>query len=348
MPRKKSVTLQDLAEQLHLSVHTVSKALRGLTGMSEETREAVLQAARKAGYRTKDQERTLAMENIPIFSHKQRNFKLVITSGALSSDMNQLLLGGLQEKLSEHGHTIETVLLPHEFEHDQEESFEEWAERHHLRHADGVFIPPLIESHLEQKLLQLPVPRVMLNFPLPAAEVDSVVWDVGTSIHQSVRYLLAHGHREMLYVGSIDHHRGLKLRWQSFVAALKEAGIDTDSSEHVTGRYQRKEEWMADISEKLARREVTAILNGANQQVAWVYHACSMNGKQIPHDYSLVSLEHTRNEFLPQLTRPKLLIREAGIRGAERMLWRLANPHLPYEHILLQGGFYEGETVRRI
>jgi LacI family transcriptional regulator len=42
------------------------------------------------------------------------------------------------------------------------------------------------------------------------------------------------------------------------------------------------------------------------------------------------------------------MIRESGIRAAERMLWRMANPHLPYEHTLLQGGFYEGSTVKAI
>lgn len=71
-----------------------------------------------------------------------------------------------------------------------------------------------------------------------------------------------------------------------------------------------------------------------------------MLGKRIPHDYSLISLENTLNEWLPQLTRPLLPIREAGARAGERMLWRLANPHAPFEHTLLQGNFFEGETVR--
>jgi LacI family transcriptional regulator len=59
----------------------------------------------------------------------------------------------------------------------------------------------------------------------------------------------------------------------------------------------------------------------------------------------LISLENGPNELLPGLTRPVLLIREAGVRAAERMLWRIANPVQPYEHTLLQGPFFRGETV---
>lgn len=76
------------------------------------------------------------------------------------------------------------------------------------------------------------------------------------------------------------------------------------------------------------------------------YRACSLLGKRIPDDYSLISLQHEADEFFPQLSRPVLSIRETGIRGAERMLWRLANPSFPYEHTMLQGTFFDGETVK--
>ncbi|MBP1967604.1 hypothetical protein [Paenibacillus aceris] len=43
--------------------------------------------------------------------------------------------------------------------------------------------------------------------------------------------------------------------------------------------------------------------------------------------------------------RPQLAIRESGYRAADRMLWRIANPHLPYEHVRLQGDFFMGSTL---
>jgi LacI family transcriptional regulator len=42
---------------------------------------------------------------------------------------------------------------------------------------------------------------------------------------------------------------------------------------------------------------------------------------------------------------PLLAIRETGYRAADRMLWRIANPSLPYEHIRIQGELKIGSTT---
>ncbi len=45
-----SVTLQDIAQELDVSIATVSRALRGMPGVAESTRQLVLKAAREKGY----------------------------------------------------------------------------------------------------------------------------------------------------------------------------------------------------------------------------------------------------------------------------------------------------------
>ena len=47
--------IKDIAEALHLSVSTVSKALNGAFDVSEETKQEVLEFARKNGYKSKDE-----------------------------------------------------------------------------------------------------------------------------------------------------------------------------------------------------------------------------------------------------------------------------------------------------
>lgn len=344
MSRKKSVTLQSLASQLGLSINTVSKALRGQQGMSEETRHTVLMTARKLGYRTKDQEHSLTVEHIPLYPNRQRKFKLVFVGKTGYSRLHQILLEGLQEKLSEFGNTIEMLMIPPSLE--KRETFDAWVDQNNLMYTDGLFIPPMTGPVYEELLLKLPVPRILFNFPPPAAQVDSVVWDVGTAVRQSVRHLVSNGHRSILYIGNIHVHRGFRLRWQSFVDSMQEAGLEAVPDCHITTAISEKEAWVALVQSKLSSLRATAILNGVNNDLAWIYHACSALGKRIPDDFSLISMQHEKDDFLPQLSRPVLAIRETGIRGAERMLWRLANPNQPYEHILLQGTFFEGKTVR--
>ncbi|CAG7616787.1 LacI family DNA-binding transcriptional regulator [Paenibacillus allorhizosphaerae] len=343
MRKKKSVTLQELSRQSGLSVHTVSKALRGLPGMSEETRNHVHKVAQEIGYRTKDQERVHAVERIPLHPRKPFRFKMVISDKAQTSDMILLILSGVQEKLAEYGHSIETVTIPYHLESD---TLQNWSKLHQLEYCDGVFITPMVGKKQEEHLLRHPIPRILINFPGPAATVDSVVWDVGTAIHQSVRHLLAKGHTQIMYVGNISIHRGFILRWQSFVTAMTAAGIHVDPKHHMTEGLGGQENWMAQLNGKLLQFQPSAILVALSQDLVWVYNACSQIGKQIPQDMSLISLENAENAFVPELSRPLLLIKEAGNRAAARMLWRMANPHLPYEHILLQGHFYDGSTVQ--
>lgn len=346
MRKKKSITLKDLSEQLGLSMHTVSKALRGLPGMSEETRSEVIRRAQEAGYRTKNQERAHAAERVPLYTAgKPYRFALVISDHSAARELNQLILAGLQSKLSEYGHSVEVVLIPYVFK--EGEGFDDWAAVQQLDYVDGLFIPPMVGLVQEERLLQYPLPRVLVNFPGPAAEVDSIAWDVGTAIHQSVRHLVAKGHRNILYVGRRHGHRGFVLRWQAFEQAMANAGLVCNPDDHIL-EYNGQHNWTALFTEKLERQRPTAILCGIQMDLAWIYYACSLLGKRIPDDISLISMQHAEDEQVPELSRPIIRIRECGARAAERMLWRMANPHQPYEHLLLQGTFHEGSTVKTL
>lgn len=346
MRKKKPVTLKHLAEELNLSIMTVSKAIRGLPGMSEETRKQVIELAQDLGYRTKEQEQIHAVEHIPLYNRKPFRFKFIISDTPESVELNQLILAGLQRKLSEYGHFLETIIVPYHC--NQRASLQEWADTHQLDYSDGFFIPPMVGAEQEDFLLKCGKPCILINFPKLGVKADSVVWDSQTAILQSVQFLLSKGHRRIMYVGDIRKYRGHVLRWQTFVKTITDAGIPFHADDHVTEDDGHEGDRATLIVQKLKQYQPTAILAAQSYDLAWIYYACSTLGKTIPEDYSLISPELTENRFIPQLSRPLLMMQESGVRAAERMLWRIANPHLPYEHIYLQGSFYEGTTVRDI
>ncbi|GLX70983.1 LacI family DNA-binding transcriptional regulator [Paenibacillus glycanilyticus] len=341
MPNRKQITLRTLADHLGLTVHTVSKALRGLPGMSEQTRKEVIDLAMKLGYRTKNQEQGMAVEHIPIYSSKSRRFAFIVPNTGMVY-IHQSLYEGIQSRLAEFGHKLEMLFAPSDAVSD--EAFNEWADKYSLLFTDGLFLTPMITAKTEEKLLSLPLPKVLLNYPPPAAQVDSVMWDVSSAVHQSVQYLLSRGHRRILYIGDIHLHRGFRLRWQAFREAMATAGLTVDEEHHLTDTGS-PDTYTLKLTRMLERIKPTAIIAGIDHDLSWVYYGCSLIGRKIPVDYSIVGLEHSPNIRISDLTRPILPIKEVGFRGADRMLWRLANPNLPFEHIRLQGGFYDGATV---
>jgi len=341
---RKQVTLRLIADSLGLSLHTVSKALRGRPGMSEDTRTLIYKKAEELGYRTKDQLRGFAVEQIPIYRSKPRRFHFILPASG-HFHLHTQLIEGLTGRLAEFGHQLTLQHAPAD-PGTTGEVFAEWLEESGILYSEGIFLPPMLDVMTEQRICALPLPIILLNFPPPAAEVDSIIWDTATAVHQSVRHLIGVGHRRILYIGNIEQHRGFRLRWQAFREAMAAHGLPAEPEQHLTAAGLTVEQYGAELRKLLlSAAPPTALLVGLEQDLAWVYETCRGAGLAIPALCSLIGLEHVPHPLLPDLTHPALLVKETGVRGADRMLWRIANPTLPYEHIRLQGGFQPGGTV---
>lgn len=343
MRKKKDITLQKIADELQLTIHTVSKALRGMPGMSEGTRKQIFETALRLGYKTKDQELSVGYEKLPLLSTKRRRFTMILSHDA---PFYQIQFLGIQERMQEWGHSLSGSFLPY-LSRDQSE-IDRWIDSLDLQYYDGLFIPPIYSEQLERTLLQLPLPKVLINFPPPLANVDSVIWDVSTAVHQSVNHFFSMGHKKILYIGDIHKQRGFRLRWTAFRDAMRQIGVAAEPHQHLTDSSVPYEQWLEELKKKLADGDFTAILCGVRQDLPSIIYTLQSIGLSIPKDISIINVEDLANERFPHQSRPLLLMKEAGRRAAERLLWRIANPAEPYEHIRLQGTFYEGNTVRRI
>jgi LacI family transcriptional regulator len=347
MAIRKKITLKHIADKLNLTVHTVSKALRGLPGMSEETRNSVRQAALELGYRTKEQERSMTLDGIPLFPSKSRRFILLIASGqGLGLTIHQPLLEGIQSRLAEAGHKVEICFVPKSLNSGEE--FSSWLIQNEIMYADGIFISPLIPASMEQRIIELELPRIMLNFPPFGAKLDSIIWDVFNAMQQSVDYLVKRGHKRIMYIGDVKSTRGYKLRWMAFRDSMDEIGIEVNPDEHMLRSDDRLEEWMKNWLDHIARYAPTAFICATEQALTRIYLACNATGKRIPSDYSIICLEPNVQGGMPEIARPVLPVKETGYRAGDRMIWRIANPSLPFEHIRLQGSFTPGNTIQNI
>lgn len=345
MPRKKTVTLRTIADELDLTVHTVSKALRGLPGMSEATRRKVAERARELGYRTKEQEAGVFAERIPGVNAKPRRFAMLM-SGEFPFHRQQL--EGVQNRLNELGHTLYPLLIPSTLL--EPIGLDAWLEITGLTYTDGLFLTAGIPERLEAALLRISMPKVLINYPPDLAEVDSVVWDVEYAVHRSMEALYACGHRNVLFVGDIEPLRGFRLRWKAFATAVKRGGkaVAPAPEEHVTGYSTDRVQWLEKLSSRLSSGRFSAVLSAVPGEAEWVYASAASLGLAIPADLSLVGMEHEVHPTFPDLSRQELIVREAGERAAELMLRRIANPTLPYEHVRLKGPFLGGRTIRKI
>jgi LacI family transcriptional regulator len=342
MARKK-VTLQQLAAELGLSRMTVSKALRGLPGMSLETRREVLELAQKKGYRTREQLDSGLLERTSLTSIRQRRFFIVLgVQSSVPHNIHMELIKGLNESYQGTGCLVSPLFLPPTLPVGAA-SFADWAEQSGLLYADGIFIPPMTPPDIEQQLLQLPLPRVLINFPPSefTADADSVIWDVYDSVRQGVRRLAAKNPSRILYVGDTSSTRGFRLRWSAFLDAMAELGFRVDPAEHVTFPFSPEFPWQQQFQQLLQPSVPNAILNTIEGNLPWVHYLCTQAGLQIPETCSLVTLDVKEEQEYPGVDYFYMPVRETGSRAADLMLWRIANPHRPYEHVRVQGHFLD-------
>lgn len=344
---RKKTTMEDLAQELGVSRLTVSKALRGLPGMSLETRRAILRLAEERGYLTREQKESSLFEHTSLQTLQPRRFYLVLQERpAAPSHINLDLLKGLNQRFHGTNSSVAPLFAPSGASLT-DVSWAEWSEGCGLAYADGIFIPPMTPPELEKRLLALPLPRILLNFPPTGATADSVVWDVYESVRQAVQLLTEHGHRRILYIGDTHSSRGYRLRWSAFAEAMADYGLEADPARHLTLPLADGFAWREEFSRLLAAAKPTALLNAVEGNLPWIYYLCSQAGVSIPEDCSLVSLDVAEAPPAPGLCYFYLPVRETGARAADRMIWRIANPGEPLEHLRLQGRLIKGDSLRQ-
>ncbi len=125
---------------------------------------------------------------------------------------------------------------------------------------------------------------------------------------------------------------------------LQIIGVNPD--EHMLRSDVSLENWTESWLDHVKRYEPTAFICATELALTRTYLACHSAGKRIPTDYSIVCLELNVQSGMPDIGRPDLPTRETGCRAGDRMIWRIANPSLPYEHIRLQGDFDPGSSIR--
>ena len=337
MGTRKKTTLHDLSAELGLSVQTISKALGGKPGMSEETRSRIARTAYLRGYLTVAQARELASRGIAPYPTFQLRFVLI--QSRQSANYNQMLFGGLQQRLELLAHRLECHTLD---AHLSDRAFWDWLEETNLPTADGLFIAPrLVSDTMERKLFALPIPKVLINYPKPLSAIDSVIWDVYEAVCLAVHQLVRLGHTRIMYVGDMDSQRGYIRRWQAFQEMMGEHGLACAREDQLAGGWD-----VAVLQERLEHSRPTALIVGIDEEIGRLLRSLDELNYQVPEQVSVIGLANGPVPSCPLLSRPELLIRETGYRAADRLLWRLANPSEPWEHIRIAGPFHEGGTVK--
>nr|WP_298903088.1 LacI family DNA-binding transcriptional regulator [uncultured Psychroserpens sp.] len=288
------VTLKQLAEQLNVSVSTVSKALHDSDEISPETIERVKDLAAFLNY--KPNKLALSLKN------SKTNTIGVIIPNILNHFFAKALYA-IEMEASKHGYNIITC-VSNELQSKEINSLQLLSNGS----VDG-FILSLAEetqvannvSHIND-ILQQNIPVVLFDRVSDDIHSDKVIIDDFGAAYEATKHLLSEGRTHIVLISNIDELSVGKLRVNGYLAALEEASNYENEPIVITIEKDNSvEDGVQQLFEK--HQSVDGIISIDNTSgVVALQKALKLN-YNIPNDLSIIGFS---DENVLQFTDPKL------------------------------------------
>lgn len=206
--------MADIAQQLGISVVSVSKALSGKEGVSEETRAKILELAQQMGYvplRSKESVPASNSGNIGILMDD-----LFFKDNTFYSNMYRQLV----KCCNENGFSVMLELVT-----ASDESKHVIPVMVQARKVDGIIFIGEFQKEYIRKVIQSPLPYILLDSYHEDLEADSITSDNVTGGYRLTNHLLESGRTKIGFVGSILATSSIMDRFLGYSKALLQAGI---------------------------------------------------------------------------------------------------------------------------
>ncbi len=269
-------TMRDIGREIGVSAVTVSKALAGKAGMSDELRESILKKAEEMGYRYPERERGRPKELDIGILVPERYFE--------EESFYAGLYKRLVKRLTERGHFGLLEILNREAEDALEAPG-----LVRSRRISGLILlgQPLTKAYCRM-LAQIGVPLLFLDFYDEQASADAVVGDNAYGCYRLTSHLIHLGHTRIGFVGSrlatssiMDRYLGYCRAMLSHNLPMREDWVlpDRDS----TGRVLDEITLPADMP--------TAFVCNCDLVAEMVVSTLRAGGLRIPEDISVTGFD---------------------------------------------------------
>lgn len=278
--RERKITIGDVAARAGVSKSAVSFVFNGRSGVGEEARERILEAARELEWRPDARARALSRSRAQALGLVIRRAPELLSTDPFFPQF----VAGVESFLSTVGYAL--VLQVVDGEEAEREAYSRFA---HEARVDGVFLTDLrVEDERPAELAALGMPCVLLGWG-PGEGTEPIGLDDAAGIRRAVRHLHALGHERIAHVSGADryvHSRVRRDAWQSELAALglqPGAVVEADFTGAAGARATHE---LLDDPEP-----PTAIIYANDIMAIAGISAAIDRGVRVPHDLSIIGFD---------------------------------------------------------
>ena len=302
--------IEDVARAAGVSTATVSRALRGLPNVSEQTRLAVTAAAAELGYVISRSASTLATG---------RTRTIAVVTPYVERWFFGQIIGAVESVLRKQDFDALLVSLTEPFE-GGDQVFDPLSLR---GRADAVIVLtlPLNENQMRQ-LTNLHLPTVYVGSLVPGA--ISVRIDDVAAARMATEHLLALGHTRIAYVGGkIEHQVGFfapAARHTGWLNALEAAGIAPRPEYQAPGDFTPAGGLAAGRALLSLKDPPTAVFATSDEMAFGVLAAARRLNVRVPEDLSVIGIDGHELADVVELTTVEQPVRRQGAISAQLAL----------------------------
>lgn len=312
-----SITLRDIAEALHLSTSTVSKALRDSYEIGEKTKARVMDYAKTVGYQPN------AIAKI-LKEGKSKLIGVVICS--IDNTFVSQMLNGIDRVCNDRGYSI--MIMQSKESHQQEIKCIELL---HARAVDGLLISPAYETsdvdHLK-KIINAGLPVVLFDRFSDDLDIPKVSIDNREASFKATEHLIKNGYNKIALLHSntslninIERLEGYKNALEFYKIPYNDAYIKPCDFQNTS---LLQESILTAINQLMALNEPpNGILTTSDQITTQSIGIIKQLGYQIPKDVALVGFTNT--SLAASLDPPLSTIYQPAIEIGEEAATQLLN-----------------------
>lgn len=210
-------TMNDVARASGVSLKSVSRVINDEVGASPQTREKVLAAAARLGYRRNDAAHALRRSD-------GRSASIGLVLEDVSNPYAAALNRSVERVAGEQGSLVLAVST--NADPDREETL---VHRLLARAVDALVVMSCRRDHsFLQPELDRGVPMIFVDRPPRRLACPTVRVANSKAAHDATAHLIAHGHRRVAFLGDRPTLYTAEERQRGYVRALHEAGLTSD------------------------------------------------------------------------------------------------------------------------
>ena len=300
---KSKVTIKEIADKAGVSIATVSHVINRTRYVRPELVDKIEKIIVETGYQNKiaDKERKLLVG---------RESTIVAVIPNIESTIYRDMVAYVEQLVSAQGYQFLVAITDNDFK----EETQVLAGLLVNKKVAGIIHAPVSDVATNYtKLIQSGVPFVCVERNILGSGIDSVEFRDREAIFKGADYLLASGHKNVLFFRESTDSTTRDERTKGFLSALRKYNINTNDANIVDVTLENGEDdCMLVIQKALRRYRPTAVLAGGNRITLYLMKTLRDMGIDCPGEISVVGFG---DESWSELTYPPLTIIRRDVKG---------------------------------